>query len=167
MTERRRASRRTSARAAVLPALVMGLMGLCSAGEPQPVRRVFPTSRFAMDAILYRPYTPEVPFGSTGRRLWATSPQGWAFGGDIHYLGLTNLAAYDLWVRTPAGRRLEPLQADAYPSHVHLEGVQPAPPLTASASFTYAIDGVERPLGEPFQPQKRWTCWSSGRRQDW
>ena len=39
--------------------------------------------------------------------------------------------------------------------------------MTASASFTYATDKVENPLSEPFEPGKRWTCWSSGKREDW
>ena len=39
--------------------------------------------------------------------------------------------------------------------------------MTASASFTFATDNVENPLSEPFEPGKRWTCWSSGRREDW
>ncbi len=38
--------------------------------------------------------------------------------------------------------------------------------MTASASFTYALDKVENPLSEPFEPRKRWTCWSSGHRED-
>ena len=39
--------------------------------------------------------------------------------------------------------------------------------MTASASFTFALDNVENPLTEPFEPRKRWTCWSSGKREDW
>src|SRR5262249_40354656 len=62
--------------------------------------------------------------------------------------------------------RLVPDRATYYPSHIHYEGVT-RKVMTASASFTFARDDVENPLSEPFEPRKRWTCWSSGRRTDW
>jgi hypothetical protein len=126
--------------------------------------RVFADNPFAIDAILTRPYSPDVPLGSVGERLWASSPQGWAFGDDVHWLYLTNLRALDLEVRDEAGP-LQPAKATYFPSHVHMEGATRA--VLASASFTHARDKVGHPLTRPFDPKKRWTAWSSGRREDW
>lgn len=103
--------------------------------------------------------------GCVGDRVWASSPQGWAFRDDVHWLYLTNLHAFDLEVRDEHGRFV-PDRATYYPSHVHYEGATRRA-MTASASFTFAMDNVENPLAEPFEPRKRWTCWSSGQREDW
>ncbi len=103
--------------------------------------------------------------GSVGDRLWASSPRGWAFGDDVHWLFLTNLSAFDLEIRDVHGF-LAPDRATDYPSHIHYEGAI-RKPMSASASFTYAGDRVENPLTEPFTPDRRWTCWSSGHRDDW
>src|SRR5689334_22959393 len=47
---------------------------------PKPLpHRVFASSKADVDKVLARPYDSDVPFGSSGDRLWATSPQGWAF----------------------------------------------------------------------------------------
>jgi hypothetical protein len=139
----------------------------CAGAEPGPAAvpgRVFPASKFDIDQILKRPYTPEVPFGTSGDRLWASSPQGWAFRNDVHFLYLTNLNAYDLNVLDRHGL-YGPSGAVYYPSHVHLEGLKREQ--VATASFTYVTDNVLNPLTKPFVPGKRWTCWSSGRRRDW
>jgi hypothetical protein len=127
-------------------------------------RRVFRDSRYDIGAILARPYQPEVPMGCVGKRLWASSPQGWAFRNDVHWLYLANLNAFDIEISDAHGR-LEPAQAACEPSHVHLQGVRRA--AVASASFTFSMDNVQNPLSKPFRPEKRWTCWSSGRREDW
>ncbi len=130
----------------------------------KPPHRVFPTSRFAMDEILSRPYTPDVPMGCVGARLWASSPQGWAFRDDTHWLYLTNLRAFEIELRDGQGA-LQPACATYYPSHVHMSGAVRA--VVASASFTFPLDNAQNPLAQPFRPEKRWTCWSSGRREDW
>jgi hypothetical protein len=137
--------------------------------DPGPPRelvagRVFAASRRSIDEVLTRPYDRDVPLGCVGHRVWASSPQGWAFRDDVHWLYLTNLNAFDLEVRDEHGL-LVPDRATYYPSHIHYEGVA-RKAMTASASFTFALDNVENPLSEPFQPRKRWTCWSSGRRED-
>ncbi len=144
-----------------------GQLGSVRAETPRdsPIGRVFPTSRHAIDDILARPYDRDVPMGCTGDRVWASSPQGWAFRDDIHWLYLTNLNAYDIEIRDEHSL-LVPARLTYYPSHIHSEGVL-RKAMTASASFTFALDKVENPLTEPFDPHKRWTCWSSGRRQDW
>ena len=98
------------------------------------------------------------PMGCTGDRVWASSPQGWAFRDDVHWLFLTNLNAFDIEIHDEHGL-LAPATATYYPSHIHYEGVH-RKDMTASASFTYARDKVENPLTEPFEPRKRWTCWS-------
>ncbi len=134
------------------------------AGVNPPPHRVFATSRFFMDEILTRPYDPDVPMGCVGDRLWASSPQGWAFRDDVHWLYLTNLKAFDIEIRDDHGL-LHPAHATYYPSHVHMEGAVRA--AVASASFTFRIDNVQNPLTRPFRPEKRWTCWSSGKREDW
>jgi hypothetical protein len=126
--------------------------------------RVFAASQRSIDAVLARPYDRDVPMGCVGDRVWASSPQGWAFRDDVHWLYLTNLGAFDLEVRDQHGR-LVPDRATYHPSHVHFEGVT-RKAMTSSASFTFAMDNVENPLSEPFEPRKRWTCWSSGRRED-
>ncbi len=140
------------------------------AAEPgSPARpyasRVFASSVYSLDAILTRPFDVEVPLGSTGARIWATSPQGWAFRDDVHWIDATVLPAFDIEVRDDYGL-LVPGKATYYPSHIHYEGTT-RKEMTASASFTFARDRVENPLSPPFRPEKRWTCWSSGRRQDW
>ncbi len=144
-----------------------GLLKGAEAGPPAAALpgRVFATSRHAIDEVLTRSYERGVPMGCTGDRVWASSPQGWAFGDDVHWLYLTNLNAFDLEVSDEHGL-LAPAGATYYPSHIHYEGVL-RKEMTASASFTYTLDKVENPLTEPFEPRKRWTCWSSGKRQDW
>jgi hypothetical protein len=151
----------------------MGLISLAaplSGAEPGPgekplAGRVFAASRRSIDEVLARPYDRDVPMGCVGDRVWASSPQGWAFRDDVHWLYLTNLNAFDLRVFDEHGL-LVPDRATYYPSHVHLEGVTRKAMTTASASFTFALDNVENPLTEPFDPRKRWTCWSSGKRED-
>ena len=65
--------------------------------------RVFAASRRSIDEILTRPYDRDVPMGCMGDRVWASSPQGWAFRDDVHWLYLTNLKAFDLEVRDEHG----------------------------------------------------------------
>jgi hypothetical protein len=130
----------------------------------QPPRRVFPDTSYQIDAILTRPYDGTVPFGTVGDRLWATSPQGWGYAEDVQWLYLTNLRALDVQIRDEQGP-LGPETATYFPSHIHMEGG--VRKLNASASFTYRLDKVDNPLAPPFEPSKRWTAWSSGRRDDW
>src|SRR5262245_28961599 len=89
--------------------------------RPMP-HRVFADSHFLIDDILRRPYDPDVPMGCVGDCVWASSPQGWAFRDDVHWLYLTNLKAFDLEVRDVHGL-VQPEKAEYFPSHVHLEGV--------------------------------------------
>ena len=148
----------------------LGLVGLSgaapgtSAAGERP-RRILASSRFSIDEILARPYDRDVPMGCTGDRVWASSPQGWAFRDDVHWLYLTNLKAFDLEIRDDLGL-LQPRSATYLPSHIHYEGTVRLE-MTASASFTFVTDRVENPLTPPFSPEKRWTCWSSGHRRDW
>ena len=93
------------------------------------------------------------------------SPQGWAFRDDVHWLDSTPFTAFDLEIRDDHGL-LAPARATYYPSHIHYEGTV-RQEITASASFTFALDRVDNPLSRPFRPAKRWTCWSSGQRRDW
>lgn len=132
--------------------------------KPLP-HRVFASSRFNIDHILARPYDRDVPFGSSGDRLWATSPQGWGFGSGVQVVYLTNLRVFDPVVKV-GGVNYVVKRADYYPSHVHMIG-GPGTALSATASFTYTTDDPNNPLSKPFRPQKRWTCWSSGKRTDW
>jgi hypothetical protein len=132
--------------------------------EPVPNGRVFASSVFSIDEILSRPFDRDVPMGCTGDRVWASSPQGWAFGDDVQWLYLTNLRAFDLELRDEHGL-LKPGKATYFPSHIHYEGAV-REEMKATASFTFALDRVENPLSAPFVPEKRWTCWSSGRRGD-
>jgi hypothetical protein len=132
---------------------------------PQPPVRVFPKSKFRIDQILARAYTPEVPFGATGDRVWATSPQGWAFAEGVQLLYITNTNAFNVTVRS-GDTSFGVGKAEYFPSHVKMTG-EAGSELTASASFTYVTDKVSNPLSKPFAPSKRWTCWSSGRREDW
>ena len=133
------------------------------AEAPAP-HRVFPASKYVIDEILTRPYGPEVPFGAVGDRLWASSPQGWGFGADVQWVYLTNLRPLDVQVRDAHGP-LRPASATYYPSHVHLEGAERT--AVPSASFTFRTDSIDAPLSKPFEPENRWTCWSSGDREDW
>jgi len=147
-----------------------GLAGRLGAAPPEPLaseqpRRILASSRFSIDEILARPYDRDVPMGCTGDRVWASSPQGWAFRDDVHWLYLTNLSAFDLEIRDDHGL-LQPRNATYSPSHIHYDGTV-RQEMTASASFTYVTDRVENPLVLPFVPEKRWTCWSSGNRRDW
>ena len=160
----------TTARTLAFSLMVLVGSGVLEGAEADPPRgppagRVFATSRSDIDEILARPYDRDVPMGCTGDRVWASSPQSWAFRDDVHWLYLTNLSAFDIEVSDEHGL-LAPARATYYPSHIHYEGVL-RKEMTASASFTYPLDKVENPLTEPFEPRKRWTCWSSGKRQDW
>jgi len=151
-------------------AIWLGLAGLVAGADLDPPAtshqpRVFASSRFSIDEILTRPFDRDVPMGSTGDRIWASSPQGWAFRDDVHWLDLTPFKSFDLEIRDEHGR-LEPAQATYYPSHIHYAQAA-RKEMTASASFTFALDSVLNPLYPPFKPEKRWTCWSSGNRQDW
>ena len=135
-------------------------------GKPLP-HRVFASSRVAIDRILARPYDSEVPFGSSGEVVWATSPQGWAFRDGVHLLYIQDkdtAGLFDLMVRSGDDTYVVD-KAEYMPSHVHLTGVAGAP-LTATASFTYSTDKVDNPLTKPFTPEKRWTCWNSKQRTD-
>ncbi len=147
-----------------------GLAGLSGAAPLKPLTgdlpgRILTSSRFSIDEILARPYDLDVPMGCTGDRVWASSPQGWAAHDDVHWLYLTNLRAFDLEIRDDHGL-LQPHNATYFPSHIHYEGTV-RQGMTASASFTYTTDRVENPLAPPFVREKRWTCWSSGKRSDW
>jgi hypothetical protein len=92
--------------------------------KPSGLGRVFAGSIFSIDDILSRPYGREVPMGCTGDRLWASSPQGWAFRDDVQWLYLTNLSAFDLELRDEHGQ-LRPARATYFPSHIHYEGTAP------------------------------------------
>ena len=127
-------------------------------------RHVFKASQLSIEQVLSRPYDRDVPMGCTGERVWASSPRGWAFRDDVHWLYLTNLRAFDIEIRDEHSL-LIPAKPTYFPSHIHSEGVL-RKELTASATFTFPLDNVENPLTEPFDPRKRWTCWSSGRRED-
>jgi hypothetical protein len=146
--------------------LAAPLSGAESGPAAKPLSgRVFAGSRRSIDESLTRPYDRDVPLGCVGDRVWASSPQGWAFRDDVHWLYLTNFNAFDLEVRDEHGFLVAD-RATYYPSHIHTEGAA-RKQMLASASFTFATDHVENPLSEPFEPRKRWTCWSSGRRVDW
>ncbi len=101
--------------------------------------RVFAASVFSIDEILSRPFDRDVPMGCTGDRVWASSPQGWAFRDDVHWLYLTNLRAFDLEIRDEHGL-LEPAKATYFPSHIHYEGTV-RKEMTAAASFTSRSTG--------------------------
>jgi hypothetical protein len=150
--------------------VTLGLAGVARCAPAGPAgagfpHRVFPTSRYVVDEILTRPFDPEVPFGCVGDRVWASSPQGWAFRDDVHWIDADRFNAFDLEIRDRHGL-LAPAAAIYYPSHVHYQGTV-RQEMTASASFTFAADRVGNPLTPPFSPEKRWTCWSSGQRRDW
>ncbi|MCS6777925.1 MAG: DUF2141 domain-containing protein [Chloroherpetonaceae bacterium] len=149
----------------VLVCTLLCAMPPAGARKKPVLHRVFATDRFDIDRILSRPYDSEVPFGASGDRVWATSPQGWAFREGIQLLYVTNLNVFDLDIRVD-GQKYVVGQATYFPSHVHLQG-RPGVERIASASFTYITDRVENPLTRPFRPEKRWTCWSSGQRSDW
>src|SRR5579871_4788701 len=137
-----------------------------AAEKPLP-HRVFADSRKDIDRTLARPYDSDVPFGASGDRVWATSPQGWAFQEGVQLVYLTNLDAFDLIV-IGGGKPYVVDKAEYTPSHVHMIGAPGSgQTLAASASFTFTIDKVDGPLTRPFKPEKRWTCWSSGHREDW
>ena len=124
--------------------------------------RVFPTSRYAIDEILARPFRSRRADGLHGRPRLGHQPSG---------LGVSRRRPLDRLdashgVRPRDPRRARPAAAQRtatyYPSHIHYEGTV-RKEMTASASFTFALDSVENPLSRPFEPNKRWTCWSSGR----
>ncbi|HLH80037.1 MAG TPA: hypothetical protein VKV29_07115 [Chthonomonas sp.] len=147
--------------------LLFGILGRGAKASfpPKPLaHRVFPASRFSIDRILARPYDSTVPFGASGDRVWATSPQGWAFRDGVQLLYITNLDAFDLDIAAD-GQSYIVQKATYAPSHVHMVGA-PGTLLKATASFTYVIDNAQNPLTPPFVPEKRWTCWSSGHRVD-
>jgi len=133
-------------------------------GHKPLTHRVFGSALPDIDTMLARPYDSDVPFGSSGDRVWATSPQGWAFPDSVHLLYITNLKAFDLIV-TANGTNYGVTQAKYMPSHVHMVGAQQEN-ISATASFTYTTDNPANPLTKPFKLEKRWTSWSSGHRED-
>ncbi len=151
--------RSSFAEGAVAAAVLLGLSASPAARgdapEIAPVLRqprVFPASVFSMDGILARPFDREVPMGCTGDRVWASSPQGWAFRDDVHWLYLTNLNAFDLEIRDEYGL-LGPASATYYPSHVHYDRAL-RKELTAAASFTFVLDNVDNPLRAPYRARE-------------
>lgn len=155
----------TKAMAAILILLCHGFgLNMQGFADDPGEHRVFASSRTNIDEILKRTYSPDVPMGCVGNRLWASSPQGWCFADDVHWLFLSNLHACELQISDSAGS-LVPAEATYFPSHIHMEGAQRA--ITASASFTFSKDGVQNPLVKPYREDRRWTCWSSKSREDW
>ncbi len=135
-------------------ARMLGTSGRGTTDPPERPRfpgRVFTTSRQQSTRLLARPYDRDVPMGCTGDRVWASSPQGWAFRDDVHWLYLTNLNAFDIEVSDEHGL-LAPARATYYPSHIHYEGVL-RKEMTASASFTYRAgqgrESVDRAVRAP------------------
>lgn len=126
---------------------------------PSPWLR--PKARPRIDDVLERPYDGEVPMGCLGDRLWATSPQGFGFDDGVHDVYISNFVPYRL--RIPGYRAKSAMYR---PSHVHVVGERGSN-VEATASFTFTIDGVDRPLSKPFARDKRWTCWNSKHREDW
>ncbi len=146
-----------------LAALTAAPGGATEAQKPL-THHIFANSVPDIDTMLARPYDSDVPFGSSGDRVWATSPQGWAFPDNVHLLYITNLKAFDLIV-TAGGLNYGVTSAKYMPSHVHMIGA-PQENISATASFTYTTDNTANPLSKPFKPEKRWTSWSSGNRED-
>jgi hypothetical protein len=150
-----------------LTALAAAALSTPASADPPLPHRVFASSYFQIDTILARPYDSDVPFGASGDRVWATSPQGWGFRDGVQLVYVTNLDTFDLVVNG-GGINYIVDRAEYHPSHVHLIGAPGTTlPLTATASFTFSTDKVDNPLTRPFRPEKRWTCWSSGKREDW
>src|SRR5579885_661431 len=109
---------------------VVGMLALAALGpiaawgqaaeKPLP-HRVFAGSRKNIDGTLARPYDSDVPFGASGDRVWATSPQGWAFHEGVQLMYLTNLDVFDLVVMG-GGKNYLIDKAEYTPSHVHMIG---------------------------------------------
>ena len=149
------------------PIRLFAAAALLLAVTPAGAQRLLPGVTLKVDPLLARPYSPQVPFGSTGSRLWATAPQGWGFPNQAQFIYITNLNAYDLRVKV-GDQSVWPGAAVSYPSHVHITGdTSGAGIATGSASFTFSTDNVQAPLQKTFDPSNRWTCWSSGHREDW
>src|SRR5690348_9603483 len=78
------------------PAMAASAQTIPGRGEPfaearSPLpHRVFASSKFSVDRILAHPYDSDVPFGSSGDTIWATSPQGWGFREGVNYLYYSN-----------------------------------------------------------------------------
>src|ERR1017187_2753310 len=136
----------------------LGAVPPLEAQQPEPPRqaragRVFAASKFSVDEILARPFDRDVPMGCTGDRVWASSPQDWAFRDDVHWLLLTNLKAFALELRDEHGLR-GPGNPPSFPSHIHSEGSVRGD-MKATAPFPFALDRVENPFTTPFFPEKR------------
>lgn len=137
---------------------------LSSAEAPQP-GRIF-TFKNEVDKELAQPYTRETPFASSGARIWATNPTGWAFRDGVNWLYLSNASAFE--VKVSSGDIEIPVStAVSHPSHVWMKGRDEVGQMTGAASYTFSQDSADNPLTQPFEPSKRWTNWSSGKRQDW
>jgi hypothetical protein len=74
-----------------------------------------------VDRILARPYDAEVPFGASGERVWAISPQGWGFRDGVHLLSLPLQQVFDVHINSQ-GVQYEVAQAEYRPSHVRMRG---------------------------------------------
>ncbi|HKE00661.1 MAG TPA: hypothetical protein VKE69_06605 [Planctomycetota bacterium] len=128
-------------------ALLAGALGSCAlfpglrskepTGRPSPKRYLLPGLRPRIDETLGRPYDATTPFGSSGDRLWATSPQGFGFDEGIHFLYRTDFVPYRLRIegRTPG-------KAWSSVSHVHVDAAPDASGLEVSTDKFLTIDDV-------------------------
>jgi hypothetical protein len=80
-----------------------------------------PGLRPRVDATLGRAYDADVPFGSSGDRIWATSPQGFGFDDGIHFLYRDDFVPFRLRIEGST-----PGKAWSEPSHVHVDGAREA-----------------------------------------
>lgn len=108
--------------AVAIALLLTTLSTFAQTAKPFPVKpggRIFDNPD--VEALLARPYRADVPMASTGKRLWASHPDGWAFPpGSVHYYLLTgNKLGFDLQVASDA-TPIVPAAGEAYPSHVKL-----------------------------------------------
>ena len=135
------------------------------AAEPRSARASLRRERVLDRRDPVAPIRPRRPDGLHGRSRLGLEPAGMGLPRRRPVALLDQFAG----LRPRAPRRAwpaRPAKATYFPSHIHYEGAV-RQEMTAAASFTFALDRVENPLSAPFVPEKRWTCWSSGKRSDW
>jgi hypothetical protein len=100
--------------------------------------------QYRLDDLLRRAYGPGVPFAPCGANLWAESPQGWGFHGDVHWAqcaGGAGLAPFSLTLLADGD---EVLVGDAIcrPSHVTQHGRHPTTGLQVTEDKFLTEDDV-------------------------
>ena len=140
---------------------------------PEPPRAPSPLGRGGFSprasfrsTALSCPFDGNVPLGCTGDRVWASSPQGWAFRDDVQWLYLTGFAR----VRprdSRRGRAAAAGQGNLFPESCALRGRRTGGDKGCGVVHVRTRSRRKPAVVAVRAREARRTCWSSGKRGDW